>query len=249
MKVKFLNSKGGTLVGYLYKPIKKTDKAVIFCHGFMGFKEPFRFWAKYLSLRGFITLAFDFTGSGESDGYLTQGTISQEVSDLDRAITFLKKNHGVKKVCVLAHSMGAAIAVISASENKDIGCIIALSPLVIFKGKPFKDYANKIADVWESKGLCELVRCKRMRSLKLNFFTDLKKYDVLQAAKRIKIPILIIHGDSDSVIDIKEGRILYDVVKVKDKKFYTAEGVGHYFEKHKLKLHGIILDWFRKYLK
>lgn len=249
MKVKFLNSKGGTLVGYLFKPLTKTDSAVVVCHGFSGFKEAFKITGRYLSLKGFIFLAFDFTGNGESDGFLTDGTISQEVSDVGSAINFLKKKYGVRKIAVVGHSMGATVALLAASKYKEIDCVVAISPLAKLEGKDYKKYANEMADVWDSKGLCEIVRCKRMRELKVNFFYDLKKHDILKSSKKLKVPILIIHGDADSTIDIKEGRMVYENAASNKKHFHVAKGADHYFTKGKWEVSQVISNWLKKWLK
>ncbi len=249
MKVKFLNSKGGILVGVLHKPIKKSKSAIIFLHGFTGFKEQFSLWAKYFSLRGFITLAFDFTGNGESDGFFTEGTISQEVSDVDSAIKFLKKNYCVEKFCVLGHSMGGTVAILSASKNKDINCLVVLAPLAVLKDKPFSEFANEMADILDSKGLCDIVNCKKMRSLDMNFFRDVEKHNVLKAVKKVKIPILIIHGDADSIIDVNEGKMIYNAVIAKNKKIHIIKGADHDFAKGRLALSNLIVGWCRKFLK
>ncbi len=249
MQVKFLNSKGGTLVGYLFKPLMKTRSAVIFCHGFTGYKEQFKFWARYFSLRGFITLAFDFTGNGHSDGFFTEGTISQQVSDVNSAVYFLKKNYGVEKVGIVGHSMGATVAMLAASKSSDINCLVVLAPVAELEGKPYKEFANYMADVLDSKGLCDIVDCKRMRSLEMNFFYDIKKHDVLKSIKNIKAPLLVIHGDSDTIIDIKEGKKVYDTARVKEKQFHQLKGVDHYFAKGKFHISKLVLDWCRKHLK
>ncbi|MEM4244981.1 MAG: alpha/beta fold hydrolase [Candidatus Nanoarchaeia archaeon] len=249
MKVKFMNSKGGTLVGVLHKPLKKSKSAVLFLHGFTGFKEQFRWWAEYISLHGFITLAFDFTGNGESDGFFTEGTISQEVSDIDSAIKFLKENYGVEKICVLGHSMGGAVAILSAAKNKDIDCLVVLAPLAVLKGKPYSEFANEMADILDSKGLCNIVNCKKMRSLDMTFFKDVSKHDVLKAVKKVKVPILVIHGDADSIVKVKEGKMIYNAAVVKNKKIHIIKGADHDFAKGRFFLTNLILDWCRKFLK
>lgn len=249
MKVKFLNSNGATLVGYLFKPMTKTDCAVIVCHGFSGFKEAFKIPGRYLSLKGFIVLAFDFTGNGESDGFLTDGTISQEISDVTSAIKFLKEKYGVKKIAVVGHSMGATVALLAASRNREIDCVVALAPLAELKNKPYREYANMMADAWESKGLCEVVRCKKMRSLDINFIRDVKKHDVIKALKNVKVPLLVIHGDADKEIDISEGKWVYDNAAANKKHFHVAKGVDHYFSKGKWESSQLVSGWLKKCLK
>jgi alpha-beta hydrolase superfamily lysophospholipase len=249
MKVRFKNSNGGSIVGFLYRPFRKTDKAIIFCHGFAGMKEQFKLWANYFSFRGFITLTFDFTGNGESEGFFTEGTFSQEISDVKSAVDFLKQNYGIRKIALVGHSMGGAVAVLSASKNKDVDCVVVLAPLAVIKGKPYGKFANEEADIFEAHGLCDLVNCKKMRTLDLAFFKDVKRHDVLKSVKSLKIPLLVIHGNSDSIVSVKEGLMLHNAAVVKNKRVEIIKGADHDFAKRRLKISGIILDWCRKYLK
>jgi putative redox protein len=249
MKVKFYNSNGATLVGYLFKPLFKTDSAVIICHGFFGFKEAFRIWGRILALRGFIVLAFDFTGNGESDGFLTDGTISQEIYDLNSAINFLKKKYIIKKLAVVGHSLGGTVAMLAASKNKDIDCVIVLAPAAELKGKKYRKYANMMADIWESKGLCEIIRCKKMRTLDVNFIRDANNHDVVKAVKKVKVPLLVIHGDADSTIHMNEGKLVYDNAGSNKKKFHILKGVDHYFNKRRWETSQLVTSWLKKWLK
>lgn len=248
MKVEFLNSKGGTLAGYLFKPFGKAKSAIIFCHGFMWFKESFKMPARYLALRGFITLAFDFTGNGDSDGFLSEGTISQEVSDVGSAIKFLKKNYGVEKIGLVGHSVGGAVAVLAALKNPEVRCLVVLAPLAVLKNKPYKEFANMMADILDRKGLCEVVNCKRMRSLDTSFFRDIKKHNILKSARSLKTPVLVVHGDSDNIINIGEGKMLYDAVQTKKKKFYPIRGEGHSFAGSMASVAKVSLKWLKESL-
>lgn len=127
--------------------------------------------------------------------------------------------------------------------------MVALAPLADLGNKPYKEYANKMADMWESKGLCEIVQCKKMRSLDIKFFHDIKKYDVVKAVKNLKVPLLVIHGDADTTIDMKEGRLVYDNAASKDKHFQVLKGVDHYFNKGRWQTVQLVSAWLRKCLR
>lgn len=249
MKVNFHNDKGANLSGLLYKPFRKTSSAALFCHGFAGYKEQFSFWARYFSFRGFLTLTFDFTGNGHSDGLFTDGTISQQVSDIVSAINFLKKDYSVTKVCLIGFSMGAASSVLASLKCEEVCCVIVLAPLAEIKGKPYADFANAMADVLDSKGLCDIVDCKKMRSLDIHFFHDLKKYDILNSVKELKVPLLVIHGSKDSLTSVDEGKALFNSANVSEKKIHIVDGADHDLGKGRFKISKVVLDWCRKYSK
>ena len=55
-------------------------------------------------------------------------------------------------------------------------------------------------------------------------------YDRFPSLKRIpqvKCPLLVIHGEEDTLIPASHGRRLIDAAKVADKKFLGIPGAGH----------------------
>ena len=101
--------------------------AIICSHQHPGSKEDWYDSAPWFAARGFMVLAYDFRGWGESQGPF-------EVSKLDKdvfaAITFVH-SRGAKKVILLGASMGADISLIAAAETQVAG-VIALSPEYLF---------------------------------------------------------------------------------------------------------------------
>ena len=95
-KVEFKNRYGVTLVGDLYVPkdIKEGDKlqAIAVAGAFGAVKEQASgLYAQELASRGFVTLAFDPSNSGESIGTLTKDLASPELytEDFSAAVDFL----------------------------------------------------------------------------------------------------------------------------------------------------------------
>ncbi len=88
-KLKFINSKGLTLVGNLYRT--DSDSVVIMAHGFTNNKSSqgrFDLIASALNKININAFTFDFSGCGESDSEVI--TVENEVDDLKSAIDFMK---------------------------------------------------------------------------------------------------------------------------------------------------------------
>lgn len=104
------------IIGILHTPdnIKPGEKVpeILMLHGFTGNKtEAHRLFvhvARNLSEHGFIVLRFDFRGSGDSDGGFEDMTLPGEVSDAERALTFLLRWRNINRdrVDVIGLSMG-----------------------------------------------------------------------------------------------------------------------------------------------
>ena len=84
MRKVWFRSSDRKLVGNLLTP--DSDKKlpmVIFRHGGgkKKMKERYEGWQKYLGEKGIGSLAFDFTGVGESEGSFEDGSLKQRMKD------------------------------------------------------------------------------------------------------------------------------------------------------------------------
>jgi len=109
----------GKLVGDIYlprvipvlSPDEKTLPAVLVCHGVENNKEVAAAPAIEFARRGFVALAFDYGGYGESADHKDEFDIM--VDDTLAALNFLAKLPEVnsEKLAILGHSMGVSYAV------------------------------------------------------------------------------------------------------------------------------------------
>src|SRR6266567_2559602 len=113
------------LGGLLYGKGGRT--AIICSHQFPSTKVDWSDSAPWFAARGFMVLAYDFRGRGDSQG---QYDPSKEDQDLLAAIAFVH-SHGAKQVILLGASMGADISLIVAARTRVAG-VIARSPEYLF---------------------------------------------------------------------------------------------------------------------
>jgi len=135
----YLSDKSNTLfcwmhTGQSYLPSK--DCAVIVCNPF-GYEyirshRSVRHFADTLADAGFITIRFDYAGTGDSSGDDLDedriGVWKQNIRDL---IAYTKKTTGCANICLVGIRMGATLAALIASENEiSISHLILWSPCV-----------------------------------------------------------------------------------------------------------------------
>jgi pimeloyl-ACP methyl ester carboxylesterase len=113
------------LAGLLYGAGRST--AIICSHEWRGTKDEWSNVAPWFAARGFMVLAYDFRGNGESQGLYDP---SKEDLDLLAAIAFMH-SHGSKQIILLGASMGADISLIVAAKTQVAG-VITLSPEYLF---------------------------------------------------------------------------------------------------------------------
>jgi pimeloyl-ACP methyl ester carboxylesterase len=123
--VHFRTSDHVLLDGWLYG--RGATTAIICSHEYPSSKADWSDSAPWFAARGYMVLAYDFRGFGDSQGPYDPTKLDR---DLLAAIAFAR-SQGAKKIILLGASLGADISLIVASETHVAG-VIALSPEYLF---------------------------------------------------------------------------------------------------------------------
>ncbi len=199
-KRKFKNSKGLTLSA-IYEGEDKNAPVVVMCHGYQSSKdkETTKALSQKLIEGGLNVFRFDFTGHGQSQGDLADITPLRGVDDLASAVDDLDAL-GKTKFGLYGSSFGGNVALLYTSQNP----VLALALKA-----PVSDYSQtaKIID-------------------RPHFLDELKLINLYKKVKNIKCPVLIVHGDKDDVVPIKQSKKLLDSLQC-DKQLEIIKGAGH----------------------
>jgi uncharacterized protein len=133
-KVSF-DAAGVSLSGLLFRPTGEYSRprpAVVVAGSWTSVKEQMAgLYATRLAEHGFITLAFDFTGYGESGGEPRDvESPSRKVADLGHATTFLSTVPGVDpdRIASLGICAGAAFTAVHAADDPRIRAVAMVAP-------------------------------------------------------------------------------------------------------------------------
>lgn len=126
-------SDGLKLAGNLHVPDgrKKGQRlpAFIILHGFGGSKDNSHaeLQARMFCDWGYVALRFDFRGCGDSEGEKGRILCFDQVADTKNAFTWLAEREEVdpKRIAVLGHSFGAAVAVYTAGIDERFAAVIS----------------------------------------------------------------------------------------------------------------------------
>ena len=230
----FENSKGDKLCGILSNPSFDKDRPlVILCHGFSTNKDAKTYLRleEVLNKKNLSTFRFDFYGHGESDGKFEDITISEAVDDAFKAIKLIK-GRGYKKIGLFGSSFGGMVSIIVASKIEDLFVLALKSPVSNYMGKLFAQRGKQGLKTWKQKGfIYYLMGDGSKLRLKHSFFEDSMKNDGYKAAKKIKAPTLIVHGDEDNSVPIEQSRRTATLIK--NCKLEIIEGADHQYSKPK----------------
>ncbi len=91
--------------------------------------KPFKVIADYLTRNGIAVLRYDDRGVGKSTGNFLSSTTLDFAGDANAAIQYLRSHPRInkKKIGIMGHSEGGAIAPIVASQNKHTAFIVLLA--------------------------------------------------------------------------------------------------------------------------
>ncbi len=208
-KTFFENSKGNKLWGILSNPTSHEEKPIIIlCHGFSTSKEGRTYvrLEEILNNSGISTFRFDFFGHGESEGEFEEITTSEAVDDIQNAIRFLKES-GYKKTGLVGSSFGGMASIIEAGKTDDLYVLALKSPVSDYLGLIHTREDEQEIKKWEERGIIDVTGVDgETRKLNYSFYEEARKVKAYEAAQKIKIPVLIVHGDEDETVSIEQSK-------------------------------------------
>ena len=213
------------LQGYFY-PSNKSKGVVVVSHGMHAGADDYLPIIEFLVKNDYSVFTYDCKGTYNSDGNSTVGMITPLV-DLDNALKFISSDSYLSKqpLFLLGHSWGGYASTSVLSLHKNIKGCAAIAPfnsgytLIREKGE---QYAGALAG-----GMPKVFLDTYQKIL----FKNYTKYDAVKGINSTKIPVLIAHGNKDSVIDFNRQAVIAhrDEIRQENVFYYVGkdEQSGH----------------------
>lgn len=188
----------------------------ILAHGFMGSNHrPYITKLTERLAEHFDVITFDFRGHGASSG-VCNGT--EELYDI-KAVVDYAKNNGYKKIALVGFSLGGVEGIYAAARFHDLDALVTVgTPSDAQSIIPNAGWLFWMANNW----LGRLILRIWVRLANAPEFP--KPVAVIEQVS--PIPLLIIHGSKDTLVDVKEAEILYQKAK-EPKELVIIEGMDH----------------------
>ena len=202
----FKNSKGDKLSAILSTPTDdKTKTLVIMVHGFTSNKntENFVKLTEFLNEKDISSFRFDIYGHGESEGKFEDITITEAVDDILKTINFLKLK-GYSKLGLIGSSFGGISSIMTASKTDDLSFLILKSPVSNYEEVEEIRIEYPRMEEWKKNGFKDYENNGKKMRLNYTFYEDFKNNNGYEAAPKIKIPTLIVHGDADQIVPVEQ---------------------------------------------
>ena len=201
----FTTADGFRLNGWFFESATQPSTAtVIFFHGNSGNISSVGWLGQWFAARGFNALLVDYRGYGASEG--EQGSEWDLYEDGDAAVAFVIKEKGVRpeKIVLYGTSLGTTVVA-------DVGSRRKVGALIIESGLSSASSLATHRFWWLPRML---------------HFVGKNDFESAQKLRRVKAPVLIVHGEPDPVIPTSEGRLLFEAAN-EPKRLLIFPGAGH----------------------
>jgi acylglycerol lipase len=229
---------------------EKPKAILIFVHGLNEHAGRYEKTAEYFTSQGYTCYFFDHRGHGRSDGLRSFVDDFEEYQkDLDEFVLMVKAKEK-NKVFIIGHSMGGQILVnyvakykpdiagfVSASANIKVGFAIPwykkFLGLQLAKICPRFKIPADVDPKWISRDRAVVLAYKKdplvPKTITLNLAAEVlaNQEALLEIAKKITLPALIIHGSDDRICALEGSEDLMKVISSKDKKLIVYQDGYH----------------------
>jgi alpha-beta hydrolase superfamily lysophospholipase len=242
---------------------------VVLTHGFGEHGARYGGLGRTLTKAGYALYAYDVRGHGRSQG--RRGHIPSYAAlldDLSRLVANARAEHPEAPLFLFGHSMGGNIAISYALRRSEgLSGVLVTAPLLrlgfippFWKVAIARIFARLVPGLTLATGLdqnnlshdpvvVESIRADplahgRMSARTFVSLMDAADYALLNAP-RLRVPILLLHGDDDRLTDIAGTEAFHASVEGPDKQFISFPGMYHEIlnEVDAAAVHATIVEW------
>ncbi len=203
-KIYFNNFENQKIWGIIEEPNQIKNEIIIIIHGAGANKESGpKHIAEELIKRNINSIRIDLDDQGESEPRHENSTISSYVKTVETTINYLKKQR-YKTINLIGTSFGGIVAMATALKRKEIKKILLRAPVADYYKRVLDRYSKDEIKEFKKQGFYNYTKSNG-KKLKITYkrIEDSKKYNMYEKAKKIQIPVLIIHGTDDKNVNYK----------------------------------------------
>lgn len=198
-----------TIRGFMYQGAVNNRVPVIMSHAFLFNQGIMRKYAVAFAKAGYVVFTYDFCGGallGKSDGKFRDMSIDTEAADLKAVIAYVEQVGGVdlSKLVLLGASQGGFVSCLVAAEYQErIHKLLLLYPALCI---PDDARAGSMLMIRFDPAHIRETMVSRPFRFSPQYPESAIHIDTYAEIQKIKIPMLILHGDADRIVDLAYAR-------------------------------------------
>ena len=214
------------LLDYEYVESSTPLPVVVFCHGYKGYKDwgAWSLMGSAFAKAGFLFIKFNYSHNGgtveqpidfpDLDAF-GNNNYSKEVRDTVRVLDWIENSQlpiDSTQINLLGHSRAGGITTIVAAKDSRVSKLITLAAVANYAER-FP--SGKALEDWKENGVMYIKngRTKQEMPLFYQFYEDFlqneEELTILKQAAKIKQPHLILHGDADETVLVKDAQAIH----------------------------------------
>ncbi|PKR79345.1 alpha/beta hydrolase [Halalkalibacillus sediminis] len=237
---------GLKLFGNYLEAEEPTNKTVIFAHGYLGKSRDMALYGQhYYEDLGYNIFSPDLRGHGKSEGdYIGFGWHDRldYVKWIDRVI---EEQGPDTEIILHGLSMGAATVLMTSGEDlpDNVKAVIADSPYT----SSYDLFDHQMERMYNLPSFPVLPTTNLVTNMQAGY--SLTEASALEQVKKAEVPILYLHGDSDSFVPTDMTNQLYSNTKSEaDMTIFENAGHGEAFAIYPDKYESVLSDFLTKYM-
>jgi len=239
----------GMLAAVIHRPQVESDKLAILCPGYLDSKDykHLVMLADDLVQHGYTAVRFDFVGTWESEGNISDYTIPNQLEDIENILEYMLSQRDYKKIILGGHSRGGLLSMLYAVNDARITQVVGIMSPYLLK-KTVDDERMKL---WQTQGFRESTRdipdsqeFKKFVMPYENMLID-GKYNLLEVIDKLHVSVLLIAGEEDDTVLPEDVKLLFEKAN-EPKHFELVNGIDHGYRRSRdevKKVNQIILNY------
>jgi len=248
----FIQSSDGTQLHVQACDHADPKATVLIVHGFCEHIGRYEHVYQWLHKNGYILGGLDYRGHGRSSGRRSYiESFSQYVADVDAIVAhFLSEQQGDRKLYLLGHSLGGLItASYALAHPEGLDGIILSAPAVGFNTKipAWKNMLGKASSMlWPTLSIPTDIPSEHLshdtsvctaydndpmvnKNATARWYTETlsQQATALQQAHRLTMPLLVLQGTEDLIVDPDASQALVGAAGSQDKQILWYDGLYH----------------------
>lgn len=211
---------------------------VVVVHGFKGFKDWgfFPWTAQRLLQHRLAVCRFNMSRSGIGDDPETfdrldlfeHDTYSTQLHDLEAVVRHAQERFPGLPTFLFGHSRGGGIALLGAQGVPSLAGVVVWAPI-----SRVDRWDEETKRTWRERGVMEVENARtkqvmRMSPLMLDDYeANAGRLNILDAAARLTVPLLVVHGGRDESVSVEEGHVV--AAAARDSSIVVLDRASHTF--------------------
>jgi dienelactone hydrolase len=200
--------------------------------------RPFRQIADTLSRRGIAVLRLDDRGVGGSEGSVSSTPLTVFADDARAALAWLRARPEVdpRRVGIVGHSEGGYVGPMAAVDERELRAL-ALIAAPARTGRQLVEYQQRFALESDTSLASQVDSLLPLAAAQTDsmaaasaWFRSLLEHDPLPVARRLRVPVLVLQGETDRQVPASEADALAAAIRAggnRDVSVRRLPGINH----------------------